>query len=90
MLTNYKLTTTTRTAVLWQLYRSTCVSSHLQLTTGGFCWCKVLLPDANADGNQRIQAREKTLEFSLTVLSTLSPVHTTHTHLMALFPGLPR
>ena len=25
------------------LYRSTCVSRHLQLRTGGFCWCKVLL-----------------------------------------------
>ena len=76
MSTNCKLATTTTTAVLRQLYRSTCVSSHLQLTTGGFCWCKVLLPDANADGNQRIQAREKTMEFSLTVLFTLSPYHT--------------
>ena len=26
------------------LYRSTCVSRHLQLRTGGFRWCKVLLP----------------------------------------------
>jgi len=26
------------------VYRSTCVSQHLQLRTGGFCWCKVLLP----------------------------------------------
>jgi len=25
-------------------YRSTCVSRHLQLRTGGFCWCKVLPP----------------------------------------------
>jgi len=30
--------------VLRPLYRSTCVSRHLQLRTGGFCWCKVLLP----------------------------------------------
>jgi len=29
--------------------------------------------DDDADGNQRIQIREKTLEFSSTVLSTLSP-----------------
>ena len=28
--------------VLRPLYRSTCISRHLQLRTGGFCWCKVL------------------------------------------------
>ena len=28
---------------LQPLYRSTYVSSHLQLRTGGFCWWKVLL-----------------------------------------------
>jgi len=33
-----------RTAVLRPLCRSTCVSRHLQLRTGGFCWCRVLLP----------------------------------------------
>ena len=32
------------TAVLRPLYTSSCVSRHLQLRTGGFCWCKVLLP----------------------------------------------
>jgi len=26
------------------LYRLSCISKHLQLRTGGFCWCKVLLP----------------------------------------------
>jgi len=26
------------------VYWSTCFSQHLQLRTGGFCWCKVLLP----------------------------------------------
>jgi len=26
------------------LYRSSCVSRHLQVRTGGFCWCIVLLP----------------------------------------------
>jgi len=31
------------TTVVWPLYRSTCVRRHLQLRTGGFCWCKVLL-----------------------------------------------
>jgi len=25
-------------------YRSTCTSQQLQLRTGGFCWCEVLLP----------------------------------------------
>jgi len=31
------------TTVSRPLYRSACVSRHLQLRTGGFCWCKVLL-----------------------------------------------
>jgi len=44
---------TTTTTVLRPLYRSTCVGQHLQLTTGGFCWCKVLLPACLADGNQQ-------------------------------------
>jgi len=35
---------TTTTTVLRPLYRSTCFSRHLQLRTGRFCWCKVLLP----------------------------------------------
>ena len=39
----------------------------------GFCWCKVLLPHDLADGNQRIRISEKTLEFSSTVLTTLTP-----------------
>jgi len=32
------------TTVLWPLYRTTCVSRHPQLRTGGFCWSRVLLP----------------------------------------------
>ena len=64
--------TTTTTTVLRPLYRSTCIRWYLQLRAAGFCWCKVLLPHALTDGNQRIQIREKTLEFFLTVLSTLS------------------
>ena len=35
---------TTTTTVLQVLYRSTCISWHFQLRTGGFCWCEVLLP----------------------------------------------
>jgi len=34
----------TRTTSLWPLYTLTCISQHLQLRTGGFCWSKVLLP----------------------------------------------
>ena len=33
-----------KTTRLWPLYRSTRVSRHLQLSTGAFCWCRVLLP----------------------------------------------
>ena len=51
------------TTITWQLYRSACVSRQLQLRTGGFCWCKVLLPACPCDGNQHILVREKTLEF---------------------------
>jgi len=57
------------TTVLQPLYRSTCISRHLQLRTGGFCWYKVYCPNALADGNQSTQIREKTLEFSSTALS---------------------
>ena len=64
----------TQAPVLRQLYTSTCVSRHLQLTAGGFCWCaKFYGPHALADGNQCNRIREKTLEFSSTVSSTLSP-----------------
>jgi len=69
------------------LYRSTCVSCHLQLRTGGFCWCKVFCLHALADGNQCIRIREKMLEFSSTVLSALSlyplPLHLVHKQQMA-------
>jgi len=42
---NFKVqTTTSTTTVIRPLYRLTCVSQHLELKTGGFCWCKVLLP----------------------------------------------
>ena len=37
-------TTASATTVSLPLYRSTCVSRHLQLRTGGFCWCNILLP----------------------------------------------
>jgi len=53
--------------VLRPLYRSTCVSRQLQLTTRGFCWCKVSLPTCP-------RIREKMLEFS----STVSPYLDSH------------
>ena len=37
------------------------------------CWCKVYCPHALAEGKQSTRIGEKTLEFSSTVLSTLSP-----------------
>jgi len=64
---------TTTANVLQPLYTPTCVIWHVQLRTGGFCWCKVLLP-ALADGSQCIRIREKMLEFS-TAFSTPSPYH---------------
>ena len=37
-------THTNQPPILWPLYRSTCIIRHLQLRTGGFCWCKGFLP----------------------------------------------
>jgi len=54
------------------IQRSTCVSRHLQLRTVGLVGAKLYCPHAFADGNQHIRIREKTLEFSSAVLSTLS------------------
>ena len=38
------ISTTTTTTILQPLYRTTCISQHLQLRTGRFCWSKVLMP----------------------------------------------
>ena len=55
------------------LYRSICISWHLQLRTGGFfVGLKLYCPHALGDGNQHIWIMKKMLEFS-TVLSMLSP-----------------
>jgi len=70
-----QIVTTTTTAVLRPLYRTTCISRHPQLRTGGFCWSKVLLPHALADGSEHIRIRENTLEFSSVVLPVPSPYH---------------
>ena len=58
-------------AILRPLYRPICVSWHPQLTTEGFCGSKVLLPICPR--SEHIRIKEKTLEFSLTVLAALSP-----------------
>jgi len=65
----------TTTTILRPLYRSTCVSRHLQLRTvlENFAGAKFYCTHALPDGDQRIRIWEKTLEFSTTVLSTLSP-----------------
>jgi len=57
--------------------QSTCVSWHLQLKLEGFVSAKFYCPHALAGGNQRIRIREKMLEFSSTVLCTLSPYRNT-------------
>jgi len=67
----HKNTPTTTTTILWPLYRSTCISQHLEDFGGAKFYC----PHALADGNEHIWIRQKTLEFSSTVLSTLSPYH---------------
>ena len=69
------------TTVLRPLYKSTCVSRHLQLRTGGFCCCKVLLPTMTATSAFRL--REKTLELSATVLSTLTLYLSNNTRMLS-------
>ena len=63
--------TTTTTTVLLPLYRSACVRRHLQLRTGDFVGAKFYRPYATADGNQRIQIIELTLEFFSTLNSVI-------------------
>jgi len=64
-------------AILWPLDRSTCVSWHLNLRTGEFCWSKVLLPTRLVDHSSCIWIREKTLRVLLSgVAYTISiPFH---------------
>jgi len=57
---------TTTTAILWPLYRSICISWHLQLRTAGFCWCKVCRY-ALADGNQDTGALFNSVIYTTTV-----------------------
>jgi len=66
------------------LYRSTCVSRQLQLRTGRYRWCKVLLQTCPAHSDQV----EDTGVLLNSVIYTVSHTHT-HTSLTALCPGLP-
>jgi len=68
----YVTTTTTTTTILWPLYRSTCISQHLQLRTGGFCWCNVLLLACPC---WLQPAHSEDVEFSSAVVATLSLYH---------------
>ena len=61
------------TAIVRPLYRTTCVSWHPRLTTGGFCWNKGLMLACPCWWQLLIQIREKTLQFSSTVLPASSP-----------------
>ena len=64
-----------RSNVLWPSYKSAWVNQHRQLRTGeDFVGAKFYCLTALADGKQRIQVREKMLEFLLSVTCT------THTH----------
>jgi len=60
-------TTTATITALRPLYRSTCVSRHLQIRTVG---AQFYCPHVLADGNQCIRIREKTLEFSTVLYYT--------------------
>ena len=51
------------------VYRSTCVSQHLQLRTGGFCSCKVLLPACPCWRQPAHLDQAEEMESSSTVLS---------------------
>jgi len=64
----------TTTTILRPLYRSTCVSQHLQSKLEDFVGAKFNCPHALADSNQGILIREKKLEFSSTVLPTVYTV----------------
>ena len=56
----YLYMTYTYTVILWAIFRSTCFSRHLQLSTGGFCLSKALLsalPLLMATGALRLRRR---------------------------------
>ena len=98
------------TTILRPLYRSTGVSRHLHLKTGGFCWCRVLQPTCPCWRQPAISDYEDVAVLLNSVIHTVSvpssnngkktlmpnrgwvnkrSLYHTHTHLMALFLGLP-
>jgi len=64
-------------------------ATYLQLTTAGFCWWKVLLPACPCWRQPAHWIRQKTLEFSSTVLSALSPQLTVSVPLLSCLQKLP-
>ena len=66
---------TITTTVLRPIYRTTCVSQHLQLRTGGFCLCKVLLPTCLCWRQLAHSDLGEDAEFSLMVLPALALYH---------------
>ena len=72
----------TTATTLWPLYRSVCVSRHLQLRTGGFCWCKVLLPAYPCYQHPAHSVGEKTMKFcsALLIYLVFSRISNTQQH----------
>jgi len=64
---------TTINAVLWPLYSQPALAGTSSKELDDFVGAKFYCRHVFADGNQRIRIREKSLEFSTTVSSTLSP-----------------
>jgi len=85
--TKFILTTTT-TAVLQPLYRSTCVSWHLQSRTG-FCWREVLLPTCTCWWQPvHSDARQDTGVLLNSVIYTISIPHNPNRIWNPGFPGI--
>ena len=61
------------TTVLRPLYRSNCVRRHLQLRTGGLCWCKVWLLKCNFIVSQNVVSDEADWEYSGKLLHSSGP-----------------
>jgi len=72
-LTDNTRSITTINAVLWPLYSQPALASTSSKELDDFVGAKFYCPHVFADGNHRIRIREKSLEFTTTVSSTLSP-----------------
>jgi len=70
-------TTTTTVVLLRPLYRTTCISRHLQLRTGGFCWSTFAAGMPLLTATSALRLGGKMLEFSSVVLHAPSPYYYT-------------